>query len=50
MTGARNRPELNLGGTLIVDDVAIYEQYTPLNFSTLQFVNVSGNLAQGSMG
>lgn len=46
---ARKRPELNLEGTLTVDDIACYEQYVPINYANGK-VSVTSNLAQGCMG
>jgi len=49
LIGARSRPELasNLSVTVMVDDVACYEQYTGIDF-TNDNVSVTNNLAQGS--
>jgi hypothetical protein len=49
MIGARKRDELIaiLVKTMLPDDVAGYEQYTPIDFVNGQ-VQVSNNLVQGS--
>lgn len=49
LVGAKMRPEVagNLAETVMVDDVACYEQYQPINFAT-DNVTVTNNLAQGS--
>lgn len=49
LVGAKMRPEVvsNLADTVMVDDVACYEQYQPINFAT-DNVTVTNNLAQGS--
>ncbi len=49
LTEARKRPELNLTGTLIVDDIACYQQFTQIDHATAK-VLVKGNLAQGCQG
>jgi hypothetical protein len=50
LIGARKRDEIDyLYETQMVDDVACYEQYIPIDFANDQ-VNVSFNLAQGSEG
>lgn len=52
LVGARKRDELaNITrDTMMVDDVAAYEQYVAINFAADHKVNVSNNLAQGSEG
>lgn len=49
MAEARKRSELNLEGTLTVDDIACYEQYVPIDYANGK-VSVTSNLAQGCMG
>lgn len=49
LTEARNRSELNLAGTLTVDDVACYEQFTQIDHANAK-ISVTKNLAQGCQG
>jgi hypothetical protein len=49
LTEAHNRPELNLAGTLVVDDVSCYEQFTQIDHASAK-ISVTSNLAQGCMG
>lgn len=49
LTAARKRSELQLNGTMLTDDVAIYEQYIKPVYASAK-INVSKNLAQGSEG
>ena len=46
---ARIREELNLTGTMVVDDVACYEQFTQIDHANGK-ISVRNNVAQGCMG
>ena len=52
LVGARKRDEVNYTGpTMMVDDIAAYEQYVSVDFPNPNLkVNVSNNLVQGSEG
>ena len=50
LVGALEREDYLTDGTGMVDDVACYEQYVPIDYTAEHGVDVSLNLCQGSQG